>query len=66
MYIFILYYTFMYLSLYYIYIYNIYIYIYIFNVLIKIVSDIEIKEKFSGILAVSLIPVVGVITFSLL
>ena len=43
-----------------------YIYIYIFNVLIKIVSDTEIKEKFSGILAVSLIPVVGVITFSLL
>ena len=62
MYIFILYYSFIYLS---IYLY-IYIYIYIFNVLIKIVSDTEIKEKFSGILAVSLIPVVGVITFSLL
>ena len=45
---------------------SIYLYIYIFNVLIKIVSDTEIKEKFSGILAVSLIPVVGVITFSLL
>ena len=62
MYIFILYYSFIYLSIY----LSIYIYIYIFNVLIKIVSDTEIKEKFSGILAVSLIPVVGVITFSLL